>query len=184
MKIAVIIEASEIPAVKIVKPRVFADNRGFFVETWNQKSFADAGLDYNFVQDNHSSSVKGTLRGLHYQVIQPQGKLVRVTAGAVFDVAVDLRRSSPTFMKWVGQILSAENKEMLLIPPGFAHGFYVLTDQAEFQYKCTDFYNPAGERCLIWNDPTIGIKWPLLGEPILSGKDQKGLRLADSETFL
>lgn len=179
-----IIEKTAIADVLLIKPKVFADNRGFFVETWNQKVFQEAGLDCVFVQDNHSCSVKGTLRGLHYQVINPQGKLVRVSAGAVFDVAVDLRKSSATFGKWIGQVLSADNKDMLWIPPGFAHGFYVLSEFAEFQYKCTDFYNHAGERCLLWNDQEIGIKWPLNEkQPILSAKDCLGALFANAEVF-
>lgn len=180
-----IIEKTGIADVLLIKPKVFADNRGFFVETWNKKVFQEAGLDFDFVQDNHSCSVKGTLRGLHYQVINPQGKLVRVTAGSVFDVAVDLRKSSATFGKWVGQVLSADNRDMLWIPPGFAHGFFVLSEIAEFQYKCTDFYNHAGERCLIWNDPDINVGWPLDGvQPILSAKDCRGDLFADAEVFV
>lgn len=174
-----------LPGVKIIEPRVFGDSRGFFLESWNQKAFADAGLPMTFVQDNHSLSARGTLRGLHYQMRQTQGKLVRVVAGAVFDVAVDLRRSSPTFGQWAGVELSADNKRMLWVPEGFAHGFYVTSERAEFLYKCTDFYDPASERTLAWNDPQVGIRWPLGegGEPLLSAKDRQGAQLADAETF-
>src|SRR5690625_4747394 len=166
-----------IPDVLLIEPRVFEDERGFFMETWQRQKFAETGIDYEFVQDNHSRSTKGTLRGLHYQIHQPQGKLVRVTVGEVFDVAVDLRRSSPTFGKWVGEYLSADNKRMLWVPPGFAHGFYVLSSIAEFQYKCTDYYAPEYERTIQWNDPVVGIEWPLLENmpPILSDKDRLGL---------
>mgnify|MGYP000896869848 FL=1 len=174
-----------IPDALIIEPQVFGDPRGFFMETWNRKKFEEAGLHFDFVQDNHSSSVKGTLRGLHYQTVNAQGKLVRVTAGKVFDVAVDIRRSSPTFGKWIGDILSADNRKMLWVPPGFAHGFLVLSDIAEFQYKCTDFYNPAHEKCIIWNDPQLNIAWPL--EPamqlILSEKDKAGRAFAAAEVF-
>ncbi|HAE38210.1 MAG TPA: dTDP-4-dehydrorhamnose 3,5-epimerase, partial [Candidatus Riflebacteria bacterium] len=145
------ISPTGIPDVLLIEPQVFGDQRGFFMETWNRKKFAAAGLDFDFVQDNHSSSIKGTLRGLHYQISNPQGKLVRVTAGEVFDVAVDLRKGSPTFGRWEGTILSAENQRLFWVPPGFAHGFLVLSETAEFQYKCTDYYNPASERCIIWN---------------------------------
>jgi dTDP-4-dehydrorhamnose 3,5-epimerase len=170
--------------VKIIAPKVFGDDRGFFMETWNAGSFAALGLDIRFVQDNHSRSARGVLRGLHYQLEQTQGKLVRVTAGAVFDVAVDLRRSSPDFGKWVGVELSAENKQMLWIPPGFAHGFLTLSDGTDFIYKCTDFYAPEHERSLLWSDPAIGIDWPLEGvAPSLSAKDSAGIRLADAECF-
>lgn len=176
---------TEIPDVILIEPDVFADERGFFVESWHKRKFAAEGLDENFVQDNHSRSVKGTLRGLHYQIRQPQGKLVRVTVGEVFDVAVDIRRSSPTFGKWVGARLSAENFRMFWVPPGFAHGFYVLSDVAEFQYKCTDYYAPEHERSIIWDDPEIGIDWPLMdaSEPLLSAKDQTGVSLQAAETF-
>ena len=174
-----------IPDALIIEPQVFGDPRGFFMETWSRKKFEEAGLNFDFVQDNHSSSVKGTLRGLHYQTVNTQGKLVRVTVGKVFDVAVDIRRSSPTFGKWIGDILSAENRKMFWVPPGFAHGFLVLSDIAEFQYKCTDFYNPAHEKCIIWNDPQLNIAWPL--EPgmqlILSEKDKAGRTFADAEVF-
>lgn len=179
-----IIEKTPIADVLLIKPKIFNDSRGCFMETWNRRLFSSMGLDVDFVQDNYSSSVVGTLRGLHYQIVNPQGKLVRVTKGSVFDVAVDLRRSSGTFGKWVGQILSAENREMLWIPPGFAHGFFVLSDVADFQYKCTDYYNPSGERCLLWNDCQTAITWPLNGiSPVLSEKDQHGTPLADAEVF-
>lgn len=174
-----------LPGVMIIEPRVFGDARGFFFESWNEKAFAQAGLPARFVQDNHSLSSRGTLRGLHYQMQQTQGKLVRVVAGEVFDVAVDVRRSSPTFGKWVGVTLSAANKRMLWVPEGFAHGFYVVSEQAEFLYKCTDFYDPGSERTLIWDDPQVGIQWPLQPgvQPLLSPKDLQGRRLADAETF-
>lgn len=176
---------TRIPDVVIVEPTVFGDERGFFMETWERRKFAAAGLDSEFVQDNHSRSVRGTLRGLHYQIEQPQGKLVRVTRGAVFDVAVDVRRSSPTFGQWVGVELSAENKRQLWVPPRFAHGFYVTSEVAEFQYKCTDFYAPEHERSIRWDDPELAIEWPLVegGEPLLSDKDRAGLALADAEVY-
>jgi dTDP-4-dehydrorhamnose 3,5-epimerase len=173
----------EIPEVVLIKPKVFGDERGWFFEVWEARKFAAAGLDVPFVQDNYSRSVKGTLRGLHYQIQQPQGKLVRVTQGEVFDVAVDLRRSSPTFGKWVGTILSGDNKHQLWVPPGFAHGFYVLSESAEFFYKCTDFYAPQHERTLRWDDPELGVAWPLKGAPILSPKDQQGKPLADADSY-
>lgn len=174
-----------IPDVLILEPKVFGDERGFFMETWQRKKFAEAGIDADFVQDNHSRSIKGTLRGLHYQIKRPQGKLVRVTAGKVFDVAVDIRRGSPTFGQWVGDYLSADNKRMLWIPPGFAHGFYVTSDVAEFQYKCTDYYMPEHERCIRWDDPAIGIEWPIANgeEPLLSAKDRMGGPLEKGEFF-
>ncbi len=176
---------TRIPDVVIVEPTVYGDERGFFMETWERRKFAAAGLDWAFVQDNHSRSVCGTLRGLHYQIEQPQGKLVRVTQGAVFDVAVDIRRSSPTFGQWVGVELSAENKRQLWVPPHFAHGFYVTSEVAEFQYKCTDFYAPEHERSIRWDDPELGIEWPLAegGEPLLSDKDRAALVLADAEVY-
>jgi dTDP-4-dehydrorhamnose 3,5-epimerase len=178
-------EALAIPEVLLITPRVFGDARGFFMESWNQRAFAEAGLDLDFVQDNHSRSQQGVLRGLHYQIRQPQGKLVRVVAGAVFDVAVDLRRSSPYFGQWAGVTLSAENQQMLWVPPGFAHGFYVLSESADFLYKTTEFYAPEAERCVIWNDPDIAIDWPLLDNkpPLLASKDAAGLSLLKSETF-
>jgi dTDP-4-dehydrorhamnose 3,5-epimerase len=179
-----IIEKTAISDVLLITPQVFEDERGFFMETWSQRAFLEHGLDLNFVQDNHSKSVKGTLRGLHYQIVNPQGKLVRVTEGKVFDVAVDMRKASPTFGKWVGAVLSEENKQLFWIPPGFAHGFYVMSQGAQLQYKCTDIYNPKAERTIIYNDETLGIKWPLDGaELILSQKDMEGLRFEDSETF-
>ena len=173
-----------IPEVILFEPTVFGDDRGFFFESFNQAKFESViGRHVTFVQDNHSRSVKQVLRGLHYQVRQPQGKLVRIVAGAVFDVAVDIRRSSPTFGKWVGEILSAENKRQLWIPEGFAHGFVVLSDIAECLYKATDYYAPQHERCIIWDDPTIGVEWPFEGSPILSGKDQQGVTLNLAECF-
>jgi dTDP-4-dehydrorhamnose 3,5-epimerase len=175
---------TDIPDVIIIEPRVFGDERGFFMETWQRSMFAEHGIDFDFVQDNHSLSGKGILRGLHYQIRQPQGKLVRVISGEVFDVAVDIRKGSPWFGKWVGATLSAENKRMFWVPPGFAHGFYVLSDQAEFVYKCTDFYAPEHERSILWNDPDIGITWPLdRSEPVLSDKDRAGKPLAQAEVF-
>lgn len=178
------IENLSIPEVMLITPKVFCDERGFFMETWNKKALAEQGFDFDFVQDNHSKSVKGTLRGLHYQMQHTQGKLVRVTQGKVFDVAVDLRKNSPTFGKWVGAVLSDENKQMLWIPPKFAHGFYVISDTAEFQYKCTDYYDPTSERSILWNDTTIGIKWPLENkEPLLSPKDKNGKLFAEADVF-
>lgn len=173
-----------IDVVKIV-PRVFADDRGFFMETWQARSFRDNVADVDFVQDNHSRSSKGTLRGLHYQIEQAQGKLVRVVEGEVFDVAVDMRKSSPTFGHWVGEILSAENKHQLWVPAGFAHGFYVLSDTAEFQYKCTDYYAPEHERAVLWNDPDIGIEWPMPADeqPALSAKDEVASLLVDADCY-
>lgn len=173
-----------IPDLLILEPKVFGDSRGFFFESFNAKNFAQAtGLNVNFVQDNHSRSSKGVLRGLHYQVQQTQGKLVHVTQGAVFDVAVDIRKSSPTFGKWVGCELSDSNHRQLWIPPGFAHGFMVLSESADFLYKTTDYYAPAHERCIAWNDPSIGINWPEGITPLLSAKDQQGLGLAEAEVF-
>ena len=179
------IQRLAIPDVVLLRPKTFGDHRGFFMETWNRKSFAEAGLDFEFVQDNHSRSGRHTLRGLHYQLQQTQGKLVRVTSGAVFDVAVDLRRSSPTFGRWIGVELSEANKQMLWVPPGFAHGFLVLSESADFQYKCTDYYSPAHERSLLWNDPQIGIEWPLPAgvSPALSGKDMSGTHFKAADTF-
>jgi dTDP-4-dehydrorhamnose 3,5-epimerase len=171
--------------VVIVEPRVFGDARGFFMETWQKRKFAESGIDADFVQDNHSASAQWILRGLHYQLERPQGKLVRVTQGAVYDVAVDLRASSPTFGRWVGVELSADNKRMLWIPPGFAHGFLSLSERVEFVYKCTDYYDPAAERALLWSDATLGIAWPLPAgiAPTLSGRDAKGLDFAAAEKF-
>jgi len=175
----------EIPEVILIKPKVFGDARGFFFESWEARKFSQAGLDADFVQDNCSSSVENTLRGLHYQIQQPQGKLVRVSVGEVFDVAVDIRRRSPTFGKWVSAILSAGNKHQMWVPPGFAHGFYVLSAVAEFFYKCTDFYAPQHERTIRWDDPRLAIAWPLSGRaPLLSIKDQSGLSLEAAELYL
>jgi dTDP-4-dehydrorhamnose 3,5-epimerase len=173
-----------LPGVLIIEPRVFGDSRGFFMETWNVGAFAAAELDLTFVQDNHSRSQKGVLRGLHFQNPGPQGKLVRVTNGAVFDVAVDLRASSPTFGQWVGVELSAENKRMFWVPEGFAHGFLTLEGDTDFLYKCTAPYAPANEFTLAWNDPAVGIEWPVTGlDPIISEKDARGLALADVPVF-
>lgn len=173
-----------ISEVKIIEPRVFGDDRGFFMESWNRKAFAEAGLDLDFVQDNHSRSAKGVLRGLHFQNPNPQGKLVRVVSGAVWDVVVDIRRSSPTFGKWVGVELSAANKRMFWVPPGFAHGFVSLEDGTDFLYKCVGSYDPANEHSLLWNDPEVGIEWPLDGiEPQLSAKDVAGLPLSQIKAF-
>lgn len=173
-----------IPDVFIIEPKVFGDERGFFFESFNKRQFAElVGSDVDFVQDNHSRSVKNVLRGLHYQLKQPQGKLVRVVQGAVFDVTVDIRRSSPTFGQHVGVELSVENKRMLWVPPGFAHGFLVLSDTAEFLYKTTDYWAPEFERSLAWNDTAIDIKWPIQGEPSLSKKDQQAKFLVDAEIF-
>lgn len=173
-----------LPDVLILEPKVFGDERGFFFESFNARRFAEAtGLHREFVQDNHSRSAKGVLRGLHYQVQQAQGKLVRVTAGEVFDVAVDLRRSSPTFGQWVGVHLSAENKRQLWVPEGFAHGFVVLSEFAEFLYKTTDYYAPEHERSIRWDDPTLAIDWPLKDAPQLSAKDQAGLNFQDAPVF-
>ncbi|MEW6611395.1 MAG: dTDP-4-dehydrorhamnose 3,5-epimerase [Pseudomonadota bacterium] len=174
-----------IPDVILVQPDVFGDHRGFFMETWHARKFAEGGIDAAFVQDNHSRSAQGILRGLHYQVRQPQGKLVRVVAGEVFDVAVDLRRGSPTFGHWVGELLSADNKHQLWVPPGFAHGFYVTSDTAEVVYKCSDFYAPEHERSLRWDDPDLNIDWPLVNgqPPVLSAKDAAGALLKEAECF-
>ncbi|MDY6215247.1 dTDP-4-dehydrorhamnose 3,5-epimerase [Actinobacillus porcinus] len=174
---------TNIPDVKLLEPQVFGDERGFFMETFRDEWFKQNVADRTFVQENHSKSIKGVLRGLHYQTENTQGKLVRVVQGTVFDVAVDLRKNSPTFGQWVGEILSAENKRQLWVPEGFAHGFYVLTETAEFTYKCTDYYNPKAEHSLIWNDPMVGIEWPLDGEPSLSAKDLAGKRLQDAVLF-
>ncbi len=175
---------TEIPGVLWLEPKVFGDERGFFFESFNRRVFAEAtGLDLDFVQDNHSRSSRGVLRGLHYQITQPQGKLVRVVSGEVFDVAVDLRRSSPTFGRWVGRRLSATDKGMMWIPPGCAHGFLVLSETADFLYKTTDYYAPAHERCIRWNDPGLAIAWPLDGAPSLSARDQQGLAFSDAPTY-
>jgi dTDP-4-dehydrorhamnose 3,5-epimerase len=172
-----------IPDVLIVEPRVFGDDRGYFFESYNERELEKLGLRARFVQDNHSRSGKNVLRGLHYQIHQPQGKLVRVTAGEIFDVAVDIRRSSPHFGKWVADVLSHTNRRMMWIPPGFAHGFLVTSDYAEVQYKTTDYYAPAHERCIAWNDRDLAISWPLSEEPTLSPKDRAGLKLKDAEAF-
>jgi len=177
--------ATDIPEVVLITPEARADERGFFMETYHAASFAGAGIRATFVQDNHSRSARGVLRGLHYQIRSPQGKLVRVVVGEVFDAAVDLRSSSPTFGRWVGEHLSADNKRMLWMPPGFAHGFYVLSDWAEVVYKVTDYYAPEWDRTLIWDDPHIAIRWPLVdgNPPTLSPKDAGGLRFDQLETF-
>lgn len=173
-----------IPDVILIEPRVFADDRGFFLESYQKQRFAEAGIPFDFVQDNHSKSQQGVLRGLHYQIEQTQGKLVRVISGEIFDVAVDIRKSSPTFGKWVGEVLSAENKKLIWVPPGFAHGFYVTSPSAEVLYKATDYYAPQWERSIIWNDQAIQIEWHLNGvEPILSNKDKAGTPLAEAEVF-
>lgn len=174
-----------IPEVVIIEPQVFGDARGFFMETWHAGKFAAGGLDLHFVQDNHSRSAQGILRGLHYQITQPQGKLVRVVRGAVFDVAVDLRRSSPSFGRWVGVELSEDNYRQLWVPPGFAHGFYVMSESADFVYKCTELYAPEHERCLRWDDPALAITWPLRdgAAPLLSAKDAAGSLLRDAEVY-
>lgn len=176
---------TDIPEVLIFEPKVLGDHRGYFLETWRRDLFADAGVDLPFVQDNQSSSGQGVLRGLHYQIKQPQGKLVRVIFGAVFDVAVDLRRSSPTFGRWVGAELSAENHRLIWVPPGFGHGFYVLSEQAEFVYKCTDYYAPEHERVIRYDDPDIAIDWPLISgvETVLSAKDLGGVALDRADLF-
>lgn len=175
--------ATAIADVFMIAPKVFGDDRGFFLESCNRRAMAALGIDFDFVQDNHSRSAKGVLRGLHYQIQQAQGKLVRVVAGEIYDVAVDMRRASPTFGKWVGMTLSAENKRMAWVPPGFAHGFYVTSDVAEVLYKATDYYAPEHERSLLWNDPAIGIDWPLAGEPLLSEKDRNGQPFAKAEAY-
>lgn len=177
--------ATDISDVVLIEPQVFGDERGFFMETWHAEKFAEAGINAAFVQDNHSRSVQGTLRGLHYQLKQPQGKLVRVISGEVFDVAVDFRKDSPTFGRWVGVTLSAENRKMLWVPPGFGHGFYVTSETAEFVYKCTNFYAPEHEKTVYWDDPDLAIKWPLLPDlsPLLSPKDESGVRFKDAELY-
>lgn len=175
-----------IPDVLVVKPKIYGDQRGFFMETWNEVAFREAGINATFVQDNHSRSVKNTLRGLHYQIEQPQGKLVRVTRGEVFDVAVDLRINSPTFGQWVGEYLSEDNSRMLWVPPGFAHGFLVLSDTADFQYKCTDLYAPQFERSIHWADKDLKISWPLTEDciPITSTKDEQGSSFLAAEYYV
>ena len=182
---AITVTATALPEVKLIEPKVFGDSRGFFFESFNAKEFAEkVGVDVEFVQDNHSRSAKGVLRGLHYQIEHAQGKLVRVVSGEVFDVAVDMRRSSPDFGKWVGVNLSAENSRQMWIPPGFAHGFVVLSETAEFLYKTTDYWFPEHERCLIWNDPEIGIEWPVEGEPTLAVKDAAGKGFGEAESYV
>jgi dTDP-4-dehydrorhamnose 3,5-epimerase len=178
-----IVAPTAIPDVKLVEPKVFGDARGFFFESWNRRALAAAGIDVEFVQDNHSRSRRGVLRGLHYQVERPQGKLVRVVAGEVFDVAVDLRRSSPTFGRWVGVTLSADNRRMFWVPPGFAHGFVVLSESADFLYKTTEYWFHEHERTLLWNDPEVGIVWPFDGAPTLAPKDAAGTPLAAAPTY-
>ena len=178
------ITPTDLPDVLLIEPKIFRDERGFFFESFNARSFAEAtGISAPFVQDNHSRSARNVLRGLHYQVQQAQGKLVRVTSGSVYDVSVDLRRGSSTFGQWTGATLSAENRRMLWIPPGFGHGFLVTSDAAEFLYKTTDYWAPAHERCIKWDDPQLAIQWPLQGVPIVSAKDQQGLLLKDAEVF-
>jgi dTDP-4-dehydrorhamnose 3,5-epimerase len=174
-----------IEGVRLIEPLVYDDERGFFFESWRQDAFAEAGIEGPFVQDNHSRSVRNVLRGIHYQIVQPQGKLVRVTRGAVFDVAVDLRRSSPSFGKWVGYELNEENKKIFWVPPGCGHAFLTLSDEADFQYKCTDYYAPEQERTIIWNDADIGIDWPLEkgNKPVLSAKDARGVSFAEAELY-
>ncbi len=176
---------TRLPDVIVIRPKVFEDSRGFFMETWHRTLFRQAGIDATFVQDSHSRSVAGAIRGLHYQIERAQGKLVRVVKGEVFDVAVDLRKSSPDFGQWASEILSAENKKQMWIPPGFAHGFLVLSETTEFEYKCTDYYAPEHERTICWDDPDIGVDWPLAnGEsPILSQKDQAGLPLKEAQVY-
>jgi len=176
---------TELPDVVLIQPKIFEDQRGFFLESYQKERFAAAGIHADFVQDNHSASTNGVLRGLHYQIRQTQGKLVRVVVGEIFDVAVDLRRHSPTFGHWVGVTLSSEKKNQLWVPPGFAHGFYVTSEKAEILYKATDYYAPQWERSLLWNDPMLGIHWPIIkGEiPILSEKDRQGVLLSDAETY-
>lgn len=177
------VHATQIDGVLIVEPDVFGDDRGFFLESFNERAMREIGIDAHFVQDNHSRSQRNVLRGLHYQIHQPQGKLVRVVRGTVFDVAVDLRRGSPSFGKWVGAELSAENKRLIWLPPGMAHGFVALSDSADFLYKATDYYAPQFERTILWNDPDLGIAWPLAGEPVLSAKDAAGLPFREAEVF-
>jgi dTDP-4-dehydrorhamnose 3,5-epimerase len=175
---------TNVPEVLILEPRVFGDERGFFFESYNERAFVEStGVRVRFLQDNHSRSVKNVLRGLHYQIAQPQGKLVRVVVGEVFDVAVDIRSSSPTFGKWTANVLSEKNRRILWVPAGFAHGFLVTSDHAEFLYKTTDYWAPSFERCIAWNDPQLNIPWPLQGEPALSAKDRKGLPLSKAEVF-
>jgi len=180
---AMIVHQTPLPGVLVIEPRVYEDERGFFLETYQRRRFAEAGIDLTFVQDNWSRSTRDTLRGLHYQITQPQAKLVQVVDGSVFDVAVDLRQDSPTFGRWYGTTLSAENHRQLLIPAGFAHGFLTTSESADFQYKCSEPYHRQSERTLLWNDPEIGIEWPLEGEPLISEKDTRGLPLSEAECF-
>lgn len=177
------LEHSAIGEVLLLEPKVFSDARGFFMETWNARTFENLGIKAQFVQDNHSRSSKNVLRGLHYQIRQPQGKLVRVTVGEIWDVAVDLRRGSKSFGRWTAATLSADSHRMMWVPAGFAHGFLVLSEQAEVQYKTTDYYAPEHERTLLWNDPALAISWPLAGEPVMADKDRRGTPLATAETF-
>jgi dTDP-4-dehydrorhamnose 3,5-epimerase len=176
-------QATQIPGVLIVEPAIFGDDRGFFLESYNEREMRNIGIDAHFVQDNHSRSQRNVLRGLHYQISQPQGKLVRVVSGKVYDVAVDVRRDSPAFGKWVGVELSAENKRMFWLPAGMAHGFVVLSDSADFLYKATEYYAPKFERTILWNDTELGIEWPLTGQPILSAKDAAAKTFRDAEVF-
>ncbi len=176
---------TELDDVIVIEPKVFPDQRGFFMETWREDMFQQVGLNYSFIQENHSKSSAGILRGLHYQIKQAQGKYIRVVAGEIYDVAVDLRRSSASFGKWTSEYLSAENKKALWVPPGFAHGFFVTSEVAEVTYKCTEYYAPEYERSLLWNDPALGIDWPIEDiEVILSEKDRNGVPLADAETYV
>jgi len=185
MNMKITVTPTSLPEVKIIEPRVFGDARGYFYESFNAREFAEAtGAHVDFVQDNHSLSAKNVLRGLHYQIQHPQGKLVRVIAGEVFDVAVDLRRSSPDFGKWAGVTLSAENRRQLWLPPGFAHGFVVLSESAEFLYKTTDYWFAEHERSLLWNDPALGIVWPFDGDPVLAAKDAAGIPLSEADTYV
>ncbi len=177
------VSATDLDGVKLIEPQVFGDDRGFFMESWNARTFAAAGLDATFVQDNHSRSRKGVLRGLHYQVEHAQGKLVRCVAGEVFDAVVDLRRSSPTFGRAFGLTLSSENRRMLWVPPGFAHGFLVMSELADFLYKTTDYWYPQHERTLLWSDAALGIAWPIAGAPILAAKDAAGTPLATAQAY-
>ena len=172
-----------IPDVLVIEPKVFGDARGFFLESWNQRAFSAAGIRAGFVQDNHSRSTRDVLRGLHYQLQHPQGKLVRVIAGEIYDAAVDIRRNSPTFGRWVGLTLSAENRRMVWVPAGFAHGFLVVSEAAEVLYKATDYYAPEHERTIAWDDPDLAIEWPLSGPPVLSAKDKAGVRFRDAQVF-
>ena len=174
---------TRIPEVLLIELEIFTDERGFFMETWRHGALAGQGIDVEFVQDNHSRSVAGALRGLHYQIRQPQGKLVRVTLGEIFDVAVDLRKSSPTFGQWVGARLSAEDARALWVPPGFCHGLYVTSGPADVQYKCTDFYAPQYDRCIVWNDSELAIEWPLSGRPLISKKDRQAMPFAAAQCY-